>query len=139
MTTLLSDVVNYVDSKECELPEVNRRFVRRMAIFFRPDIDVGMIDIDKCFGNGSVTASTLATYRHLWRRAIYFAIPDFEFHGGMKRYKPHFRVEVTRPHKTFTIPIPLPDRGIVVTVELPIDLTMLDSVRIAGVLKAYAR
>jgi len=99
------------------------------------------VDVDKVY-NERVARNTLLSYRHYWRKYAKIANPAskpmrYAQGSGMNK-KPAKTKEQHVSCVSMRIPIPLPERGIVVYVTCPVNINAQEAELIGNVLSAYA-
>lgn len=94
--------------------------------------------IDRIY-DGEIANSTLLSYRSMWKRAVKMVFPDARVRSYVQRRTLRKKEHEENQKGMMTIPIPLPERGITVYVNAPIELTEWDVERVKRVLMAYAK
>ncbi|ECA4813416.1 hypothetical protein [Citrobacter sp. RHB21-C01] len=94
--------------------------------------------IDRIY-DGEIANSTLLSYRSMWKRAVKMVFPDARVRSYVQRRTLRKKEHEENQKGMMTIPIPLPERGITVYVNAPIELTEWDVERVNRVLMAYAK
>lgn len=141
--TTLADVISFF--KRDNSPHIKKyelSFLLSLAARLGPQVPIEKVDTDSIYER-IVNRNTLLSYRHRWRRLARLACPGcktmrYPYKNFGVQSKPTAR-QNNLTDGYMRIPIPLPERGIIVYVNAPIALTEWDVERVKGVLMAYAK
>lgn len=93
--------------------------------------------IDRIY-EGEIANSTLLSYRSMWKRSVKMAFPDARVRSYVQKRTLRKKEYEENQKGMMNIPIPLPERGVVVTVNCPMNITSAEVERIRNVLFAYS-
>lgn len=122
-----------VDLKDARL----HSFLMQLSKIIDLQTRIEDVFIDRIY-EGEIANSTLLSYRGMWKRAVKMAFPDAKVRSYVQRRTLRKKEHEENQKGMMTIPIPLPERGVIVTVNCPINITTSEAERIRNVLLAYS-
>ena len=133
----LGDVIDAHAKKEVLIDARLYSFLMQLSKIVELQTRIEDVCIDRIY-EGEIANSTLLSYRSMWKRAVKMVFSDARVRSYVQRRTLRKKEHEDNQKGMMTIPIPLPERGCVITVNCPIDITNSEAERIRNVLLAYS-